>query len=1779
MADRVASIEVYAGLEDRDLIAGLKRAEAEVDKTAEHFRRTKASAELTADYSDLEDAVANARRLVKQLDGEKALVEAGVKPGDLAKLEKQLDSARKSVKALDGERAEIEVKLKGADKVLAQEKALAKAADDHARAIEHRNEVAAKAAEEQAKRIQREGQLEARAHAENERRDAANLAAIQRQGQLESKAHGENLKRIRDQGIMEGRAHAEDIRRTREMILVEQHAHQMNDKWAQAQRKADYDRTVGLARQKSKIVELQRAYARLTDEAERVGKRRAFSTEGREKLRLDASGVRARMEAVKAELNFLGGHPPVEIQVEMDRRRNMSTIRRQFASLGDMGKTLLDKAMNLKDATVRLGPFTTSIKGAVTALGFLGPSLVDVAGAAGSLIGVLGGGILGATGVASAGLVGMGTAFLGLKFATRNTGQEIGQARKSINALQAATLKYGKGSDQAKKKQDELNSVLKQISPLAKESALGIEKFFATWDKRTASTQGSLGRIAKNFFSAFNSMTPMWAKATNELSDTLDKSLAGGFKFFKSPEFKGIFKDITGNFNKSVPTFLHALGSIGHAFLNFAREGSKFLKPFADGVDNLADRFLNFTKSDSFSGKMKEWYDDASKLMHFFGALTRVIVHFFGLGQSAGRGFLTTMTDALNRWDKFLTSANGKNTIADGFSRAVSGAQALWGAIAPIGAAFIAWSSTLSPFITGILKGVGVVTTLLMKVTELANKMGMLGPLGMALGGLWAVSKIGAFVSVLARIPGILRAIAAQRGVMAAVGALGSGKAIGGARAAESAAASAAGDLLGGAAGNALGNRRAEAKAMEGAAHSAEKLAAKSAAATGAGALLGEALVGAGAGAAAAVTGVVALGGAIGYFGTKALMGKSNADKLSESISKAQEATSTYTDKSRAAMGASAQAGTAMRGYKAAVNEVVSIKRQLAKLETDGKKNTSEYRNKVDELAGALDRRAVLEKNVQRTFGAASKAQQAQTKALNEGRKAQDTYKDALKARSHAESVLNQAKAAKDPEAVANATKHLADANRKVAESARLVAAQHLAEAQATQRAQIAGLNYARTLAGFPALAGKAAASLASLSRAPNLQKKIALKYEDPKDAAKVAARAGAALKRGVPSKVAFNVVSNSASAEQAVRRLNAIKIAPKVLNVKENGASKVRATLDLLAGKKISDKQFRAVVNAKDADSKVRALIALGIPAKTARLLVKDDASSKIDAVKAKSIPPKTALIKIRDQASSGLSNIINLINSVHDRSATITTHYKQTGTIPRGMGRSGADGLGPMSAASGASQPNPRLIDRAAKTAALSGKRRTTGGKYNQPTLLVGEENRSEFVIATNPKYRRRNREYLHQAGRALGMDVAPRSAAAGSLGTSDKSGFHPDEYKGTNRKSTKTAPKYSKKFTSHERSANKKRARGGKNLKLQSAGAHPWGARVLFLESQQDVWERELSIRQSQVKEPDDFMMNDPSGAKIPGTDDPMQVVDTSAVDTFKASLNQVQLAFGQLTQIITGLMSAIPNAIREMTNEMQAREFNKSQLKTAINVNKKLSKSKDKKVAERAKGRVEKYQGEYDRQETERKSASSDRTDLKAKLIDSGFDFRENNIASGENQSIIDALDNKAKADVTAANTPPDTSGGGAGDTGSGSSSSSSSEQGISIQQQTALALTQNADTLKQFGQNFINGSNGNAAAQFVAGAVGGAGAGAGQTSQPGIGTIGPRGSDITAAMTSGSRAATYMSQSGAAGGAGVATGADGTAGGNTNVNVVNNFQQPPPDPHTWSQGVAFELGTL
>jgi hypothetical protein len=1264
----IARGDIKIDLRDKEAIAGLRAIDAEFDRTMTKIERTRATAQIDARLAPLEDKLARAKRQLRELEGRAAHVSIDVRK---AKWDEKIKRARAEVKRLDGLKAVIEMDAKGEASVLA---------------------------------------AMARVRAANEATQRAIEQSLERQRRAEVKAANERIAQVNKVANVQRSLMAQ---RMREESAAEREAYRME---AERQRAHNYA-SVGIFQETAKVANLQKQYARLTDQMERLSKQRPIGREAHAKVVLDAAGVHAKMEAIMAELNAMGAHPPVDIQIDVDKRHRAMQF---LARLGN-------SAAKISDLTVRVGPFTSTIKGLVSALAFLGPTITDVIGAAGALVGVLGAGISGAAAIGTGAVVGLGGAFLGLMFSTRNTRQEIKNARTAINAYQKEVQRSGASSDKAKEKQAQMNATLKNISPLAREAALGTEKFFSTWDKHTGPTQKNLGQIAKSGFSALNSLTPMWAASTNKLSKILADNLSKGFDFLGKGRGKGMLASIFGDFNRTLPQLLHGLGAFGEGFLRIAVEGAKNLGLLTGGIDHLGQKLLAFTGSDSFGQTIHRWSLEARDLMRFFGALSRVLIHFFGAGSKAGDNLTKSMTAALNRWDKFLTSVSGRNKVATAFDRATHGAQQLWHAIAPLIGSFVIWASNLSPFVTGVMRGISLVSKLVAEVTKLTGLGGPLGALGATMGALWAVGKIGAFVSVLSRIPGILKDIRNAEsfgaGLKALAGlnlkSLGAGPAI--VEAGTTAAAEMRAAIIAGGAGAAAEMRGAlltggaGAAAEGGALAGAKRLILPAGAAAGAGEMAGAAgaaevaVGGLTLGMGAAVIGAAALAGGLVYLGIKLSHHKSETDKLTESIKANSEA---------------------IKADNAVVHGEADAQTKAAHAHSEGLKSLKELRKELQQATPGTEKYRQLQlqifdahkKVVDSTRDGVRAARDARKSAqdnISDLQKQIDLSKQRTKAQQDAYNKTHGKQlGGKTGFQVARDQKALDDIARAGASE---VAALQARVAAALNARAAAALNVKRAEAHMKPLAGRSAQQVGALAQQrPGLAQTIALKYTSPQGAGNVAEAARRALGQGVKIKTVMQIVADSKNAEAAIRRLRTIEVNKKMLRVGITGDGGVLSKLDAIDRKAIK--------------KKIANIIQQG----------GEPTLAMITQIISKRIRDKRfGVYANADQALRAIQTVNGLMASLHDKNLAIRitqsvmkipVNKKATGRGPGGTERALiGEGGGPE-----------HYIDP------------EKGHAFKTRGPMVADLSPSAYVVPTESRYKNRGRELLTQAAADLGMHM---------------------------------------------------------------------------------------------------------------------------------------------------------------------------------------------------------------------------------------------------------------------------------------------------------------------------------------------------------------------------------------------------------------------------------------
>lgn len=1778
MTERVATGEIYIGLHDEETLAGLRKIEKDFDRTMNKIDRTEAEATISADTKKLERKLQDATHKLNEYERKKRKAEGA----EIGGLQRAINLQKEKVALA---RKEWEAARKNLEAHRKENEAL-KFTDLRLAAIE-----------------QREKRMEVlRKQAHN--KEMQRLRAIER---MNDRAAAQRMKEKSDWDRMHA-AMERELRTVPKLEAAYVRMHDRLDKLAAAKRSARGDKA-SIWRIEFDEEQTRRSINDLGNDIRRIAHRDPIDIPLRRNMG-DRWGRELRYEFDRA-----GGHLPTTAALVGTRigRRLGSGIAQGTRDTLDrglsgtlihagrgLGRTIGGGALrglqrighaagNLADMTVRLGPFTASIRQAFIGLSLLAPILLDVAGAAGSLVGSLGAATLGlgALGIAVAG--GAIPAFIGMGIVIKQVATEFKQVMTAKKAYDDALRKGN--TDLAKDKMKEMRAIMGNVSKETVRQVGLAGDLNAAWKKATEPSRAAVFTTIGQGLKTASDLMPMFAKNTNEAMQVASDGVNDWMKSLRSAEGSRILDTMMDNFTRALGPALDGLGSLIGYLGKVGAIASKSLPGLARTFRDWAEG-VNSVDAGELENKVEGVIESAKNMGRFFLSAGRLVKAFFGGGVEAGDDFIHTMTEAMNRWRKGFTSPEGRNDLENFFSEGVEGTQAFYNALKPVLSSFVQWSRLMAPWARLFFDTAAAVGRFVDNLLDVTGLRGPVAALVATLGGLWALGKIQAATMAVGNFA---RALLGLGKAQATLTATSRGSAILG-----------AGSFV---SGTALTTVRQTAPAAEKAAASVGRLGR-------AGSIAARGLSGIG----MALTGLSNpwVGGAI--LGGALALAFIELTDTTEDWKQSMEAADAAARKADAAarkLGDSyAPLAQQANAVKDANRTASDAQREVNRLLDDGKRGTDAYRTAVRSLNDAILARDQAAAQQTRDLRAQNRdlvtSVREYTTQLREAKEQRDQLGDE-------ELQLDPLNALED---VGDDAKNLADAFRLAKGEAKeagmtlekylsedgrgqflfdeggrervLAYGDALAEIQDAEKGlrgqALAVANISREFKGMAPIAAKAADAVDYLNRKLGGKKtqQISLKFRGAEDATRVAQSAARSLRAGVPKSVTTRLVANSSNADAAVRALQRAQLTPKRLEIIETGGDKAINMLEQIMGRKLTKKE--QVIAEKGGDlvlDKLRAIGTKDLPRKTQETQVRGDGTvlSALERIARFIIPAKKAEVRKSDPDGilGFLADVTSKINQIPTRTDhTIYVHQSVDGDVKEKFYASGRrDGAAAPNAIVGEGADFKGAKEHIVDTD--SGTVRTVDGPM--PIALKS----SDAVIPTEPRFRDRGRSIFREIAADLGL---PRFAGGKGKGGKGKGkGAGPTNpalppalpegifSQGDFLPGTFVAP-----TLTYEAPNTKPKA-----FKSQDA----WAAYVTGLQTQQSYWEREVSIRESQVREPAEMVVRDREhDTKILGPDGKPtgEVIEAYKAnpdieDKYKPDLAYVIEAMRQLVVIVQELVRAIPQAIRANQHEAGLRQETVGYFEGQIKKRKKDIKGygdgkKGKKAKADAEDDIRKWEKKVQENREEISVLNDDAKLYGESRVEAGFALREANIAlrdrEQEYNTVFNIADTQAEND-TAENLK----------NASSSGSSGSSSGGISYGEQKYLADTEKASVLREFGSNFSPVGGGRAAAAFAAGAAAVGGAVGAMASRPTTGfDLGAPSSGVadlraaSAAVGSSQAASGAVAMpSGTGGGAAASSAAAPVPGPTQNVVVNNTFANVPPDPHTWARGIEFEIGAI
>lgn len=459
--------------------------------------------------------------------------------------------------------------------------------------------------------------------------------------------------------------------------------------------------TGNLLKQQVQVTQLRRKYNDLYTEISRlesIKPPRGSRTEGQD---LHLEELRAQAALAEHELGRLGKSVEDITKDNENARGPVDRLRSALTSLGS--------------ARLSLGPISGTIRQFAIGAALLAPILTSLVGSAVALTGAIGAGLVGAFGIAA----GAGAGFLAVTLGLLPSLKQLGTEAKTLPSL-VGPLQHMR---------DSLSGGIRQS--FFQDAHQGVKTLQADFPAFKSGATAAFGAASKGF--------QAWMSG------------------LRSPEAQSILKNILGNFKQDIGPTMAGLGSLTTAFSRFISIASGSGPGISKTFEGWAAGIEHSTRAGSgFADRVNSLVGQAKTLGSTLAATGRLTVAFFGAGAKSGQGLLQSLTANENKMTEWIHSVSGQQSLGRFFSDAADNTRQLFSALAPLISTFVKLSGALAPVTTGMLQFATFIGRVIGAVASLAPARVTLEGFGVALGGLFLLSKVSGWVKTAASGFGVM---------------------------------------------------------------------------------------------------------------------------------------------------------------------------------------------------------------------------------------------------------------------------------------------------------------------------------------------------------------------------------------------------------------------------------------------------------------------------------------------------------------------------------------------------------------------------------------------------------------------------------------------------------------------------------------------------------------------------------------------------------------------------------------------------------------------------------------------------------------------------------------------------------------------------------------------------------------------------------------------------------------------------------------------------------------
>ena len=221
---------------------------------------------------------------------------------------------------------------------------------------------------------------------------------------------------------------------------------------------------------------------------------------------------------------------------------------------------------------------------------------------------------------------------------------------------------------------------MRDLAPEARKFAEAFRDLVPAFSRLRDEVQGRLFSELSDEMSAFGDQLPALTDGLGAVADELNDFFRDLLQLANEADLEGIFAGLTPVIDSVLDTILSLASAVEPFLLAAAPAARRLAEGFAAAAESLADLIAAGADSGGINDFLQRGLDSMKLWVDLLGSIGDALFTVFEAGQASGDGFVSSLTDIIDRFDSWAESLEGQEALAAFFD---SGREAL-GALTPI---------------------------------------------------------------------------------------------------------------------------------------------------------------------------------------------------------------------------------------------------------------------------------------------------------------------------------------------------------------------------------------------------------------------------------------------------------------------------------------------------------------------------------------------------------------------------------------------------------------------------------------------------------------------------------------------------------------------------------------------------------------------------------------------------------------------------------------------------------------------------------------------------------------------------------------------------------------------------------------------------------------------------------------------------------------------------------------------------------------------------------------